>query len=511
MTTPNNITGWNLSSFKFICFILCLLLTSPAVAQYRTTRRECLNRNIINGKNILIQDMMMSESKTYIIKYAFDLDGKTLVVPKHCNLVFRKEGSISNGKIVFNDTWLKNEQFYKIESAKGSLLNRKFDASRYGFMDDTELFRFVLNQAKDSFVLKLESRVYHINTLKGISRVKYDSAFARLSNINMFTIVGNKSIIEDSASKSLIGTNLYNVLLFDTCSGVKILDVSYIWTEEAVLHPKVEGIVFIRTINECRDFDVNVKVTNAGRGIYSGKWDDKGNPGRGICDSRLKVNAIRVGYPIAIEKGDNLDIINRFAYAHRGTYLAGVTNSTVCVEGREAYSTKVNLLLTDTADSNGCYFCDGIKATVIDTGTKELASGAVKNIEIEVYTPPNSSTAFEGFLYSDMAKVVDTMNISISGKMDDEGKNSRLARLRDVPVGNISFKSMHSTRNYIMLHSYIPDGGNLLFEDCSNVIFDLPSQKKETTGSITFKGCTFKQYRKLDQMGTNLFPSVLIQ
>ena len=461
------------------------------------------------------------------------MDGKTLVVPKGCNLVFRKRGSISNGIIVFNDTWLKKERFDRLISARGTLLNLKFDASRYGFVDDTEMFQFILNQAKDGFELKLEPRVYHINTVEGLSRVKYDSAFTMFRGIWDFSIIGNNTIVEDYASKALIGKNLYSFLCFDSCEKVKISGVSYKWKEQSVLHPKVEGIVFMRTINECRAFTVAVDVENAGRGIYSGKWNDRGNPGRGICDSKLSVNAVRVGYPIAIEKGDNLDIINRFAYAHRETYLAGVTNSNVYVEGKEAYSTKVNLLLTDTADSNGCYFCDGIKATVVDTGTKEFASGAVmaacqsypqsfeqfkgrkpyrvKNIEIEIHTPKGSSTSFEGLLYSDMAKIGDTMNISISGDMQDDGENSRLARLREVPAGTISFKSMHSTRNYIMLHSNIPDGGNLLFDDCSNIVFDLPSQKVKTTGAITFKRCTFKRYRKLDQAGTNIFPSVLIQ
>ena len=517
---------------KYVCFFLCLLLSLSSAAQNITKGRTWLKDNFCNGKYVLSQDMLDVESLTYVIKYPFDLNGKTLVVPEGCNLEFKKKGSISNGNIVFNGTWLKNERFYNIKHATGLLLNKVFDAFRFGFSDDTEMFRFLLTQAKNGFVLRLEPRLYQINTIKGTSLVKYDSAFARFSGICGFSIIGNNSIIEDSASKSQIGKNLYSVLQFDSCKDVTIKGVSYIWKEEAVLHPKVEGIVFIRTFNECRAFNVDIMVKNAGRGIYSGRWNDKGNPGRGICDSELKINAVRVGYPIAIEKGDKLDIVNRFAYAHRGTYLAGVTNSKVYVEGKEAYSTKVNLLLTDTSDSAGCYFCDGIKATVVDLGTKELASGVVmaecntypqsyeqfkgrkpynvKSIEIEVYTPKGASSSYEGFLYSDMAKIGDSMNISIRGKMADEGGNSRLARLRDVPAGVISFKSMHSHRNIIILHSDIPNGGNILFEDCSNIIFSLPSQKRKTTGSITFNGCTFKKYTKSDQIGSGIFPSVFI-
>ena len=477
--------------------------------------------------------MMTEENKTYVIRYAYDLEGKTLIIPKGCNLKFKRNGSISNGRIVFSNTWLKNERFHNLESASGALMNNRFDSSRYGFSDDTEMFKFLFQQSKDGFELKLEPKTYHINSLKGLQKIKYDSEFARFCGLNGFSIVGNNATIKDSASKAIIGKSLYSVLQFDFCRDVSISGLSYIWEEEAVLHPKVEGIVFIRTLNECQDFDIDISVKNAGRGIYSGRWNESGYPGRGICDSRLKVNTNYVGYPIAIEKGDNLSIVNRFSYAHRGTYLAGVTNSTVNVEGKEAYSTKVNLLLTDTADSAGCYFCDGIKATVIDCGTKELAAGVVmvqcntypqsneqfkgrqpynvKSIEIDIHTPKNSSTSFEGFLYSDMAQVGDMMNIIVTGNMEDEGENSRLTRLRSVPQGTILFKNIRSSCNYIILDSEIPEGGNLLFENCPNIEFTVSSTKDNNTGTISFKGCSFRRYTKKDVAGTALYPIVKIE
>lgn len=519
--------NWFLRSF---CIILSFLVTIVSVAQNKTSARVRLKKNAIDGRAILTTEMLNKDSTTYIIRYSYDLEGKALIVPNGCNLVFKKKGSISNGEIVFSDTWLKGEKFYNILSARGTLLNKSFDAARYGFVNDTDQLKFLLSQAKDGFSLKLESKTYHINSLKGVSRVRYDSAFAPFVGLTEVSIVGKNTVIEDSANKSLIGNYLYSLLQFDACKKVEIKGITYKWCEEATLHPKVEGIVFLRTFNECRAFDVNVSVINAGRGIYSGRWNDTNYPGRGFCDSRLTVYADHVGYPIAIEKGDNLDIFNHFEYAHRGTYLAGVTNSNVFVKGKEAYSTRVNLYLTDTSDAKGCYFCDGITATVIDIGSREITSSVimaecntypqsyeqfnsrapycVERIDLHVYTPEESSTSYEGFLFSDLAQIGDTMNISVSGTMRDSGKNSRLTRLNAAPRGSITFQSVQSPCNYIIINTDIPDDCTILFDNCPNIAVSIPSQKRRTTGEIIFNGCSFLWNTVRDKAKTGIYPVV---
>jgi hypothetical protein len=521
------------NNIKLFCILFSLFLTVVSNAQNKTNGRVRLKKNIVAGKIILDQEMMKEESTTYVIKYAFDLNGKTLIIPKGCNLEFKRKGCISNGTIIFSGTWLKGERFQNLVSANGTVLNTLFDASRYGFIDDTDKLKFLFSQAKDGFSLKLESKLYRINSLKGVARVRYDSAFASFVRLKDISIIGKNTIVEDESSKSLIGNYLYSVLQFDACQDVKVKGISFVWSEEATLHPKVEGIVFLRTFNQCKHFDVDISVRNAGRAIYSGRWNDVNDPGRGICDSKLAVIADHVGYPIAIEKGDNLDIQNRFDYAHRGSYLAGVTNSKVYVEGKEAYSTRVNLLLTDASDKNGTYFCDNIDATVIDAGSKEMMTSVimaqcntypqsyeqfkgrkpykVESIRIKVHTPLGSSTSFEGLVFTDMAQIGDTMNITVSGVMADEGSNSRLTRLKSVPRGNIHFKNIRSSRNYIILDSDIPVGGNLLFEGCPNIEFSVPSTKEKMTGTISFKGCSFRRYSKNDSSGAAVFPNVKIE
>jgi hypothetical protein len=62
---------------------------------------KILRRNIIDGKNILTQDMINQPHTIYMIQYDYDLDGTTIKIPEGCILDFQG-GSIVNGK-VFSD------------------------------------------------------------------------------------------------------------------------------------------------------------------------------------------------------------------------------------------------------------------------------------------------------------------------------------------------------------------------------------------------------------------------
>ena len=127
------------------CFIFLIQTSITSVAQNKTSNRVNLKGNDVAGVSVLTQEMMSKSATTYVINDEFDLDGKTLLIPQGCNLIFKKRGSISNGVIVFNNTWLRNERFYRIKSAKGLIINNSFDAFRYDFIDDTDKLLFLLN------------------------------------------------------------------------------------------------------------------------------------------------------------------------------------------------------------------------------------------------------------------------------------------------------------------------------------------------------------------------------
>ena len=58
-----------------------------------------IKKNIINGKNVLTQNMVMKSNTIYIIQYDYDLNGAKIIIPEGCVLDFQG-GSLSNGNIV---------------------------------------------------------------------------------------------------------------------------------------------------------------------------------------------------------------------------------------------------------------------------------------------------------------------------------------------------------------------------------------------------------------------------
>lgn len=71
--------------------------------KYSGMGRKYLKKNMINGINVLEQDMISEANTIYIIQYDYDLQGQTITVPKNCVLQF-EGGSFSNGSIVGNNT-----------------------------------------------------------------------------------------------------------------------------------------------------------------------------------------------------------------------------------------------------------------------------------------------------------------------------------------------------------------------------------------------------------------------
>lgn len=71
---------------------------SKPVASYNNI---LIPQNLVGKRNILVQGMMATENARYIIKFDFDLDGKTINVPT--NSIFSFEGgSLCNGTVNIN-------------------------------------------------------------------------------------------------------------------------------------------------------------------------------------------------------------------------------------------------------------------------------------------------------------------------------------------------------------------------------------------------------------------------
>ena len=69
--------------------------------------RVYLRKNIVNGKNVLTQEMINKPNTIYIIQYDYDLDNEEINIPENCTLQF-EGGSLNNGTLNGNNTFINN-------------------------------------------------------------------------------------------------------------------------------------------------------------------------------------------------------------------------------------------------------------------------------------------------------------------------------------------------------------------------------------------------------------------
>lgn len=65
---------------------------------YSGLGRVYLRKNVVDGKNVLTQDMISNENTIYIIQYDYDLNGATITIPQGSVLNF-EGGQFKNGTI----------------------------------------------------------------------------------------------------------------------------------------------------------------------------------------------------------------------------------------------------------------------------------------------------------------------------------------------------------------------------------------------------------------------------
>lgn len=77
-------------------------------AKFSGLGRTYLRKNIVNGVNILTQNMINNPNTIYHIQYDYNLSGQTITVPNGCVLLF-EGGSISNGTLKGSSTIILGE------------------------------------------------------------------------------------------------------------------------------------------------------------------------------------------------------------------------------------------------------------------------------------------------------------------------------------------------------------------------------------------------------------------
>ena len=119
---------------------------------YSGLGRKYLRKNIIDGVNVLTQQMFSYSDTRYIIQYDYDLNGNTIMIPTDCVLDF-KGGSFRNGTLKLDNTTIKSKHvaFYEINII-GIVFNSIIESGWFNFTgeyeNDTPIFLNLINLPK---------------------------------------------------------------------------------------------------------------------------------------------------------------------------------------------------------------------------------------------------------------------------------------------------------------------------------------------------------------------------
>lgn len=413
-------------------------------AEFSGLGRIYLRKNITGNKNILTQDMINTGNTIYIIQYDYDLNGSSINIPDNCVLKF-EGGTLSNGTITFNKTHITDGKFINVIPL-GNINNTIAYAKWFESEDDTKVIHWLFTIAANNVQIELENKTYNIDTTNPDG---YANGFIKIDNCNSFIVNGNGAKIYDIIEYDTIVDKLYEFICFTNCSHVNINNITYEWKYEAEIVDKVKGIIFIRTLGECKNFYLNFEVINVGRGLYSGNFSNT-NIGRGFCDSIVKVKATKVGYPIAIEIGDNNDLFSTYENVHRGNYYCGLSNSKVHVKGKNPVGTSCHVLLSDGATTTDYLHCKNVDIIVEDTGStnKNLfcvlvqtysstvaphLAGRTENYNIsfnaKVFVPEHTTSVVEPIAWVGANEHRENVNFNMDITILSNNENNRFVRL----------------------------------------------------------------------------------
>lgn len=145
-----------------------------------------VRKYISNGKNLIYQGVFKYPNTRYIIRYDFDLDGKSIEIPDNCILDFQG-GSIKNGYIKLNKARLLNTDFredylqvsHDSDYALGQVL---YIDNTYKYWNGSKWISFLTQDT--SFVTVIDNAVV-INTSDENNKVVEETLYLENSDINV--------------------------------------------------------------------------------------------------------------------------------------------------------------------------------------------------------------------------------------------------------------------------------------------------------------------------------------
>lgn len=349
-------------------------------AEFSGLGRTYLRKNIIGNKNILTQDMINTGNTIYIIQYDYDLNGSSINIPDNCVLKF-EGGSLSNGSINFNSTYIEDENIDNIfinVKGNGTVANDTIYIKWFG-EDLTNVSSIIQNNTTYIFD---ENAVYDIsNQISAISEENADFCIFNVKDkVNIVFDCNNATFIynHDKSAGYRNGGIFYTDSVNNVTIKNLICDGNYVSLDDG--YDANNRIFICRNIGYSRNITItNFNIKHFAGAIYSGTYNpvtSKIYQGH-VENLTVEGYSYDVRYVIAVEGCYNL-IANIVAiYAHRPCYLGATDTAKINIICRESTTTTF-CLLTDSLfideDNNKRYVhCRNIDVNVRIDGIPSAA------------------------------------------------------------------------------------------------------------------------------------------
>lgn len=403
-------------------------------AEFSGLGRTYLRKNITGNKNILTQDMINTGNTIYIIQYDYDLNGSSINIPDNCVLKF-EGGSLSNGSINFNSTYIEYENIDNIfinVKGNGTVTNDTIYIKWFG-EDLTNVSSIIQNNTTYIFD---ENAVYDIsNQISAISEENTEFCIFNVKDkVNIVFDCNNATFIynHDKSAGYRNGGIFYTDSVNNVTIKNLICDGNYVSLDDG--YDANNRIFICRNIGYSKNITItNFNIKHFAGAIYSGTYNpvtSKIYQGH-VENLTVEGYSYDVRYVIAVEGCYNLIANIVSIYAHRPCYLGATDTAKINIICRESTTTTF-CLLTDSLfideDNNKRYIhCRNIDVNVRIDGipsaayNKNRRNGVlvqlygvyidrpndylIDNINVKYYVPADSEIQdgiqYVGFAFND--------------------------------------------------------------------------------------------------------------
>lgn len=224
---------------------------------YSGMGKKILRKNIVNGKNILTQEMINVPNTIYEIRYDFDLNGQEITIPENCTLKF-EGGHLKNGTLLGELCFFGDYVDVLRDISLQKIKNVAIIDYRYIFS----------NNLKNIFVIKNSKDLTEaINAYNSASDEQY-WVITNTIITNEITLTGtaNLTIISCNNAELIYATSVYSLKKSDGI--LNCIHNSYKLSNYDLFHDDFSRILFSGE-KDVYSEDVDMQIYEYNNGIYN--------------------------------------------------------------------------------------------------------------------------------------------------------------------------------------------------------------------------------------------------